>query len=144
MFPTPAASHAAMRLLTALSLTNTPGAILDALPSFDGSPKSGAVRSATPEDDSFVAREAACFEEYRSCWEIMREGSVRRKKEEPYAQKGNRRKRRKLQDDENELELGLDTTAPVGRQSWAVLNLFVTLFERDQDLNDGAFITLRS
>jgi hypothetical protein len=139
MFPTPAASNAALRLLTAFCLTNTPGVILDALPNYDNStPIESSHNPADTEEDSFVAHESACFNECRCCWDILKEGFVRRKKDEPYAEKGKRRKRQKLQDDdEYEYDLGVNIAAPVGRQAWPLLELLIQVFEKDEILNGG-------
>jgi hypothetical protein len=127
MIPTSSASEAALNALNKLRLSNVPNAILRALPSY--APGAGAGDAA--EEDSHVARASHCLLERRSCWELLRDGVVR-PRTDAFVQQGPSRKLRQVDEGELELELGLDPAAPVGKNAWPVLELFVGLFEADQ------------
>ena len=139
LIPTEGASQAAVRLLAAFSCTNTPAALLHALPSYplDGSDPS--LVSANEDEDSFLARSSRVIREAKHCWELLREGFVK-----PYSDasvsraKGRKRKtgttnaQSEDEDDDGEFE----QPSAVAPHAFAVLKWLLGVIERQETLTE--------
>lgn len=139
--PTPAASEAAQRLLKAYARTNKPESLLRALPNYGLSDIPGlkdAVSSHfSNEDDgdSEMNLFSRRVKDAKNCWEILREGYVRR--DSPgtdsavsHLRRSKRGQRNAWSDDEDESS---DMPAPVGEHAWPVLEWLLEIFEKDEE-----------
>lgn len=133
--PNPAASVAAQRLLHAYARTNTPGALFRALPSYPVSHPSATAEpgSAIDEDsDSEISWYSRRIRDAKSCWEVLKEGFVKRDGSARAAAVSARRGTRHnpaVPDDEDSSS---DLPAPVGQQAWPVLEWIVAILEKDE------------
>ncbi|GJE92228.1 hypothetical protein PsYK624_083810 [Phanerochaete sordida] len=138
--PTPAASQAAQRLLRAYARTNTPGAVLRALPNYGLSDLPGLSDTVSPhsigddDNESEINTFSRRVKDATSCWEMLREGFVKRDGSSPAGSTaGHRRSRRGhrngLSDDEDESS---EMPAAVGEQAWPLLECLLLLFEKDE------------
>jgi hypothetical protein len=134
LIPTKAAGADALRLLSLYAHHQSPASILRALPSYDEPPLDIPERMSSLEEDAYIATESQCIYECRSCWELLRETVVKPKPEAFKEIKG--RKRRRVDDQDIEEELGLNPTAVVGKNSWSLLSLMIVLFRRDEAVGE--------
>jgi hypothetical protein len=107
-----------------------------ALPSYpsDGS-TTASIADNVDEDDSYIARVAdRCYLSTRNCWEIIRDGFVKRKRLDVTVDKGRgRRAMDEVEAEEEEIEQGAECNI-VGRHSWRVLRWLVSIFEKDEEM----------
>ncbi|KAH9949562.1 hypothetical protein B0H21DRAFT_727424 [Amylocystis lapponica] len=130
--PPPAAVQSALRLLTAFVHTNSPEAISRALPSY---PEPGAAADTGMDDeDSFIAKQAVRIKSARSVWEVLREGFVQRAHGAASVPAGKRKGRRPVVDEDDGFGADVDGPSAVGPYAWPVLDWFVTLLERDEQM----------
>lgn len=128
---------AAERCLQAFTETNSPRAILRAIPSYDGSEILLTDDANTVEEDeeSFLSREAKRLQSCRDCWQLLRAEFSRSISEDTslLPQAGRYRARYSgLPDDTN------SASAVVGPTAWPVLELLLSTFEKDeQDTQAG-------
>lgn len=130
LIPTAAASRDAFRLLFTLANKASPSSFLRQLPNYDSPPFDGPERMKGMEDESYVARESQCISQCRSSWELLRDDVVKPKAEAFMDIKGV--KRRRVDEHDIEGELGLDSNAVIGKNAWPILELLVTLYEKDR------------
>jgi len=125
--PSLAAREAALNLLSAFALTNTPGSLLRALPSYpqpsevhhlDVRPDAG-----EDDGDSHIARQALRIKNAKDCWNLLKEGFVQYK---PYAAASPKKRGTRLRRDDDDLlaafeNMNAKTPDLVGEQAWPVL-----------------------
>ncbi|KAI0329420.1 hypothetical protein GY45DRAFT_871961 [Cubamyces sp. BRFM 1775] len=130
--PSPKAISTATDLLMKFARTNSPGSLARALPSYPEDSNMPAEAGAE-HADSYIAVEALRIGRARCCWEIIREGFIRRDggKATSSPRKARTRKstRRMYDDDEEEED---EMPAPVSEHAWGVLGWMLTVFERDE------------
>ncbi|KAI0358469.1 hypothetical protein OH77DRAFT_1420857 [Trametes cingulata] len=133
--PSPRASAAAYDVLMKYARTNTPASLACALPSYPENANVPPVNGSRTED-SYIAHEALRIERARCCWEILKEGFVRRDGGEAISSPRKPRARRttRSRDDDDDGWGGEDSEspAPVSEHAWGVLRWIITLFERDE------------
>ncbi|KAF7966684.1 hypothetical protein HWV62_37484 [Athelia sp. TMB] len=142
LIPTEQASEAAIRLLKSFVLTNSPGVLAKALPECVGiSEWNERLRqlSEMEAEDSFIAGEATCITEARNFWEILKEGKIQRKIPLPFspAAKGKKKKQVVAFADEPSFGNGdddMEAPVVVGDNAWPVLDWFLLLVEKDEDI----------
>ena len=140
LIPTEAASHAALRLLEAFVSTNSPDALLRALPRFrqngvDSSVSQAGLMTTHEDEDSFLARSSRIIRDAKHCWELFREGFVK-----PYtdatASRTNGRKRKTTTKDiqYSDEEGGDDFEQPlaVAPYAWPVLQWLLSVIEKEE------------
>ncbi|KAI0062905.1 hypothetical protein BV25DRAFT_1803153 [Artomyces pyxidatus] len=133
------ATVAAQTTLMSFAQTNSPSALLRALPSYDelGTKNPGdsgdPVMDGASEQDSLVARGAARFQQCKDCWQILRGGFIPPAEESPSVVPGSPSKRRRVEVPmyySHSSEDGPPST--VGSTAWPVLDWLLTLFEQDE------------
>ncbi|EIN11837.1 hypothetical protein PUNSTDRAFT_131989 [Punctularia strigosozonata HHB-11173 SS5] len=134
LLPTPEATAAANRCMFHMALACSPASIMRAIPSYPPPGVGNFVMKDEDEDESYIARVThRCFTHIRTCWDVLREGFVRRKRLDV---PGDNRRGRRIADDvdaeEEELEEGVEESA-VGRHAWLVLEWLIMIFKNDQD-----------
>jgi hypothetical protein len=137
LIPTAFATKAAMRHLFDLARNTPPSAFMRALPSYEAPCFDGPGRMQGTDDESYIARESQCLLQCRSVWDLLRDDVVRPKAEAFMDIKG--KKRRRVDEQDIDEELGLDPSAVIGKNAWPMLELLVVLFERDCAQNEGVF-----
>lgn len=112
--------------------TNTPEAVSGAFPHF-ADIKNPSVIEET--GDSYIAKQALCISEAKSCWTLLEDGFALRTRVIFASPKSKGRSRRDivweddlLLDDANSEK----ERAIVGENAWPVLDCILTLFERDE------------
>ena len=136
--PTPAHSAAAQRVLQSFAQTNSPAALLRALPSYEDPDEINfAMRRADGEIyDSEISRFSRRIADARSCWEVLKEGFLRPEvfaQDAPASPTKNRRSRRSARlsmSDEEDMVAG--SPGPVGPLAWPVLDWLLTVLEKDE------------
>ncbi|EAU91498.1 hypothetical protein CC1G_01987 [Coprinopsis cinerea okayama7 len=133
-FPiTPKAVTSALDLLTSLIATNSPESIGRALPSYSTQEHNHASDDQT---DSLLAKQALCIKTAKHCWEFLEEGYIHSTQviTSPQAKSKLRR------DSSFEEALGPNAVTGeaqlVGPDAWPILSWLVSLFERDEELNE--------
>ncbi|KAI0645721.1 hypothetical protein C8Q79DRAFT_1111447 [Trametes meyenii] len=133
--PSPTASAAARDVLMKFARTNTPGSLALAVPSYPENPNLPEANGADVED-SYIAREALRIQRARCCWEIIKEGFIRRDGEgtvpSPRKPGVRRSTRHMVEDDDGWGGEGAEPPAPVSEHAWGVLGWILTLFECDE------------
>ncbi|KAL6310346.1 hypothetical protein BKA93DRAFT_721882 [Sparassis latifolia] len=134
--PSPAATDAALHLLTAFSLTNLPWDLFSALPSYPASAL-GSPKTEIDYDDpeSFVARRSVCITKAKNVWEILKEGFVQRK-EDPIAMSPVKKGRRRaiVEEPPEDSSVDREPRRVVGQYSWPILGWLLSIFEKDEKL----------
>ncbi|KAJ8487420.1 hypothetical protein ONZ51_g4184 [Trametes cubensis] len=130
--PSPKAISAATDLLVKFARTNAPGSLARAIPSYPEDPNIPTEIGAE-HADSHIAIEALRIGRARCCWEIIKEGFIRRDggktTSSPRKPRTRKSTRRMSDDDEDE---GDEMPAPVSEHAWGVLGWLLTVFERDE------------
>ena len=131
-----AESETAQRILFSFLATNSVASLFRALPRY---PLDDAIENDLllgPSDggydeDSLIARESLCLKDCKSCWAILKEGFVQRKKLLP---QGPRKKRGRGAYDveDTPLDQGSGTPAMVAGHAWPILHWLLSLFEKDE------------
>lgn len=132
--PTPADSEAASSLLMAFAYTNTPRALMRALPSYSASVPG---RDQDDENhDSFIAREATRIKNAKSCWEILKSDFVKRSNGDPATPRIKKRHHRRKtgDDDDAEFENVVEEASIVAPTAWSVLDWLLAVFEKEESL----------
>ncbi|KAH9858697.1 hypothetical protein C2E23DRAFT_799660 [Lenzites betulinus] len=133
--PSSKASAAARDVLMKFVRTNTPGSLARALPSYVEDPNTIPM-SAADTEDSYIAREAVRIRRARCCWEIIKEGFIRRDGSALLSSPRKKRARRSTRHtDADDEGWGAEDSLPlasVSEQAWGVLACLLTLFERDE------------
>ncbi|KAI0374016.1 hypothetical protein BV20DRAFT_936201 [Pilatotrama ljubarskyi] len=133
--PSPKASAAAYDVLMKYARTNTPASLACALPSYPEDPHVFPVNGSHVED-SYIAHEALRIERARCCWEILKEGFVRRDGDATISSPRKPRARRATRShdvgDDGWGGEESEPPAPVSEHAWGVLGWMLTLFERDE------------
>lgn len=130
-----------MRVLTSFATTNTPDALLRALPHYPASGESdanGASDWGDDDEDSFIAREAMCIKGGKSCWAILKGGFIQWKNlviTTPRA-KGKKRRRNSYEQEEVFIGEGSESPSVVAENAWPVLIWLVGLFEKDETVTE--------
>ncbi|KAI0775740.1 hypothetical protein BD413DRAFT_531139 [Trametes elegans] len=130
--PSPKSSAAARDVLMKYARTNTPKSLALALPDYsvDLHANTFAV------EDSWIAREAQRIQKARCCWEIIKEGFIRRNGGEamssPRKARARRSTRRAAGNDDGWEADSTEPPAPVSEHAWGVLDWLLTLFEHDE------------
>ena len=137
--PSPTDAEAANSLLMAFAYTNTPKALMRALP--NPSRDSG-LEQDDDNLDSFVARESVCIKNAKSCWEILRHDFVQRQSATYSATpraKSKRHRRRVSEDDDHPglADLPMDDQSTVSETAWPVLNWLMTVFEQEEAMTEA-------
>ncbi|PCH43766.1 hypothetical protein WOLCODRAFT_144682 [Wolfiporia cocos MD-104 SS10] len=142
--PPRAASAGALALLNAFAHTNTPRALLRALPSYPGPSLAQDAHAdgadADDADDSFIARRAARIRTAKDCWALLRAGFVPRDADAAALPRKRGVRRPRAADElpvyaANGLPANTadaDAPAPVGPCAWPVLDWMLSLFEKDE------------
>ena len=130
--PSPKAISAATDLLMKFARTNAPGSLARAIPSYPEDPNIPTEIGAE-HADSHIAIEALRIGRARCCWEIIKEGFIRRDggKTTSSPRKPRTRKTTRQTSDDDEDE-GDEMPAPVSEHAWGVLGWLLTVFERDE------------
>ena len=132
--PSPKATAAAQDLLVKFSLTNTPEALACSLPSFPEDPTLP-VNDRVDDEDSYIAKQALRVRNARCCWEIIKEGFIRRGDSDVMSSPRKPRSRRSTRahdDDDDDTWDDGSMPAPVSDHAWSVLGWILTLFESDE------------
>lgn len=133
--PSSKASAAARDVLMKFARTNTPAALARALPSYAQDPNLLPTQRFETQD-SYIAREALRITRTRCCWEIIREGFVRRDgiaaSSSPRKKRSRRTARSKDADEDGQAGDDSEPPASVSEHAWGVLGWILTLFERDE------------
>ncbi|CCM01476.1 uncharacterized protein FIBRA_03530 [Fibroporia radiculosa] len=140
LYPSPSDTQAALNLLTAFSVTNTPAAIFCALPHYPA--PSGDTATCTTVDmgeedeDSEISRQSLRIRNAKDCWTILKETFVQRIVEKPPSpkRKGRSRKRAAREDtaspaQEDNADHSLN---PISQYAWPILDWIIDLLERDE------------
>ena len=132
--PSPKASTAAQDLLMKYALVNAPEVLACALPSFPEDHRLP-IDNRVEEEDSYIAKQALRVRNARCCWEIIKEGFIKRDENEvtsnPRKGRGHRSTRTYDNDDDAWEDEDGAAPAPVGDHAWAVLEWILTVFERN-------------
>lgn len=133
--PSSKASAAARDVLMKFARTNTPGSLARALPSYAEDPNLYPANGWETED-SYIAREALRIKRARCCWEIIKEGFIRRDGVAASSSPRKKRSRRTTRSIDADLDGqgGEDSEPPasVSEHAWGVLRWILALFERDE------------
>lgn len=136
-------------LLVSFALTNTPEALLRALPCYsltkteqaskpDGRTGIGSGRSNAETDeneDSHVAKEATMLKDCKDCWSMLKSGVVKHKEDTKGRNSATTTKRRfDRPDDPEDDEDAEDALSPICQYSWPVLEWLIKLFEMEESL----------
>ncbi|EED78146.1 predicted protein [Postia placenta Mad-698-R] len=134
LFPSPAATEAALILLSAFVITNTPGSLMRAFPTY---PQMGNASNSSPHnadeenEDSFVARESQRIKNARDCWAVLREDFAQRKSDIFPSPRKRRSARIEAHEDNDDNE---EPPSAVGQYAWPVLSWIVNVLEKDEAL----------
>jgi hypothetical protein len=121
--PSAVAIQSARRLLMSFAITNSPGTLAQALPSYE---KDGP--AVVDYGESVIGAEAACIPNARHCWEILMDGYTQRRRRMPATPKGKGKHRAHPFEEPFQSE----GRAPVGKNSWPVLDWLLLTFEQDE------------
>lgn len=135
--PSPIDVAAAQRCLQAFGETNSPHALLRAIPSYDGSELflSDGANTVEEEEESFLSREARRIQSCRDCWQLLKAEFTRSISENasiPADRARHQTKNLGLADN------SVSSTAVVGPTAWPVLEWLLFMFEKDEQ-NAEAF-----
>lgn len=149
--PTPAATEAAVRLLTNFALTNTPQSLLRALRCYPLSDNEKRIiglefsktysdykdsiddsESENENEYSEIARQAFSITGCKSCWELLKEGTVKweetkDKRKQPRQRRNNTSFTNYDIDDDN-------TTNLIEDNAWPMLQWLLRLFQKEEDI----------
>ncbi|EKM54481.1 uncharacterized protein PHACADRAFT_97489 [Phanerochaete carnosa HHB-10118-sp] len=133
--PTSAACEAALKLLKAYA--NSPQSLLHALPNYGLSDLPGLGNPHTNNDDDCepeMAHFSRRVREAKNCWELLREGFVKRDSPGVDGMSSNyrRSKRGRHNDWSDEEDESFMVPAPVDQQAWPVLEWLLKMFEKDE------------
>ncbi|TFY69615.1 hypothetical protein EVG20_g3075 [Dentipellis fragilis] len=141
--PSMDAISAARRCLMAFASTNSPGALLRALPSYGDPGQKGADPAHFEDDaeeDSSLARESSRLKRCKDCWQMLKEGFLRPQTDGMGLIPGSPSKRRRMDAPVYHHSHNNDLSAAVvGTNAWPVLEWLLYLFEADERkmLDDG-------
>lgn len=128
---------AAQRCLQAFAETNSPRALLRAIPSYDVSniSLSDGANAVEEEEESFLSREARRIQSCRDCWQLLRAEFVQSISEDASLPVDGRTRHRttnsSLSDDD------ISSTAVVCPTAWPVLEWLVSMFEKDEQITEA-------
>lgn len=127
MEPSATATDAALRILRAFALTNSPDALMRALPHFDAD-----FNNALPTEDSYLTQAAQRITEVRCCWDLLKGGFIKRKDASKTHEGRSRIRSKDVEDDT--LDTFDGNTGAVGAHAWPILEWYIDLFEKDEHL----------
>jgi hypothetical protein len=122
--PSAVAIQSAQRLLMSFAITNSPGTLAQALPSYEK--KDGP--AVVDYGESVIGAEAACIPNARHCWEILMDGYTQRRTRMLATPKAKGKHRPHPFEEPFQPE----GRAPVGKSSWSVLDWLLLIFEQDE------------
>lgn len=140
--PSAEASKAAWALLTAFAMTNTPESLLRAIPCYcltetelGRAPRVIKIDLTNPrhldlteDDDSHIAKQAMRLRDCKDCWSILQSDAIDSKQDPQKTRRLQSRSFDRMSEDEDSIR------NVVGEDSWRLLEWFIQLFEKDQDL----------
>ncbi|TFY78876.1 hypothetical protein EWM64_g5136 [Hericium alpestre] len=126
--PSDEAISAARQCLMSFALTNSPGSLMRALPSYD---------DLTPtleeaEEDSHLAREASRFQRCRDCWQIIKGRFLQVHSDGMGIIPGSPSKRRRADTQSYQSHSAELPGSTVGENAWPILEWLLYLFEEDE------------
>ena len=142
--PTSETRDAAIRLLMSFSITNTPGALLRALPRY---PDAADDSNDTPDlgdddEDSPIGKEATRLRDGKCCWSALKSGFIKRKDLAMLVaspiKKGKRPRQDSSEEDIFNVSESIETPAVISKNAWPVLDWLIALFEKDEALTEDA------
>lgn len=136
VWPKPSAREKALALLRSYVNINSPSSLMRAFPFYryvneDGIHDVDPFSNESPnekfhEDNTPIRHEVHKFQSLKDCWECLKDGFVRRKQQDQVS-------RSRKQPTPTDIDVKDEPTL-VGPHAWSILEWFILIFEKDQEL----------